>query len=75
MKYAAQIIFDLMQEINRKHEMFWNVRWSKINKLTKSINRKHEMFWNAHLFKGTCEVNLINRKHEMFWNNISGLQG
>ena len=32
--------------INRKHEMFWNLRKEYLSTAGVAINRKHEMFWN-----------------------------
>ena len=36
----------VMQIINRKHEMFWNHLESGKVEASERINRKHEMFWN-----------------------------
>ena len=32
--------------INRKHEMFWNMKLGRKGSTLRTINRKHEMFWN-----------------------------
>ena len=58
----------LSQILNRKHEMFLNVKNPRHALGTAYLNRKHEMFLNLSSLIILQAQSYLNRKHEMFLN-------
>ena len=61
---------EVLDKLNRKHEMFLNIRHSYATRLFEMLNRKHEMFLNIKLSSQISVLVDLNRKHEMFLNNL-----
>ena len=69
LNYCITPIFYNFSDLNRKHEMFLNVKRKNYIQAANKLNRKHEMFLNFLPSFITFYLHNLNRKHEMFLNS------
>ena len=67
---VALVLLISINLLNRKHEMFLNLKYKYQKHLHLILNRKHEMFLNSRNGSNRIWAPKLNRKHEMFLNLI-----